>query len=253
MRTIIVLIGAACIALGLAVEKSTSLFQVVFTLMSLTNSALCGVFGLALFYPRASHKVCTTWTDWFDICDMSEERLILMHNTQGTIYGAIASVVILGWFMTTAQVYNVGHNTTFKPLPSSIDGCAEFNITVATIVYAILEPNRKSVLIRLYLPNRSTQQRSQEPVDDIISVYQTSFMWYSLFGSTIVWIVALALSHSVAPAPNKRIDARLLSPLVRWMYRTDATRQHIEMAAVRLTALKEGGANKSEEIVYAVQ
>lgn len=56
MRSIIVLIGAASIGLGFVVEKSTSLFQVMFTLLSLTNSAVCGVFALALFYPRASQK-----------------------------------------------------------------------------------------------------------------------------------------------------------------------------------------------------
>lgn len=57
--------------------------------------------------------------------------------TQGTIYGAIASVVLLGWFMMTAQVYNVEHNTTSKPLPSSIDGCEDFNVTLSFNRYTI--------------------------------------------------------------------------------------------------------------------
>lgn len=58
MKAVIVLIGALCIALGFVVEKSTSLFQVMFTVSSLTNGAVFGVFTLALFYPWSSQKVC---------------------------------------------------------------------------------------------------------------------------------------------------------------------------------------------------
>lgn len=58
MKATIVLIGALCIALGFVVEKSTSLFEVVLTLSSLTNGAVFGVFSLALFYPWSSQKVC---------------------------------------------------------------------------------------------------------------------------------------------------------------------------------------------------
>lgn len=88
------------------------------------------------------------------------------------------------------------------------------------------------------------------------SIYQASFQWYPVMGTLIVWIVALAISHTVAPN-RQRVDAKLMSPLIRWYCEADGG-QHVEMSTIRVTKVNEvssGGQARGEmdESMYAVK
>lgn len=88
------------------------------------------------------------------------------------------------------------------------------------------------------------------------SIYQTSFQWYPVIGMSIVWIVTLAISHTVAPN-RKRVDAKLMSPLVRWCLESNGG-QHVEMSTIRVTkghVLTSDGQTRGEldECLYALK
>lgn len=57
MKSIVVIVGAYCVLGGVVLERTTSIFQLMYTLAGLTQGAICGVFLLGMFYPRANHKV----------------------------------------------------------------------------------------------------------------------------------------------------------------------------------------------------
>lgn len=133
-------------------------------------------------------------------------------------------------FVTSAQLYNAAHDTAYKPLPSSTDGCDAMNITIVD-KYTV-----SNIPIESSVPSTSA------------SILQTSFQWYPLIGATIVWLVAIVMSHTIAPN-WQTIDAKLLSPLVRWRLQADGG-QHTEMTVINVTKCSQSDA---DENVYAVK
>lgn len=102
MKLIIVALGVYSVAMGFMVEGSGSLFQVQSTIIGLTIGGVVGIFTLALFYPWASHTA--------------------------TMCGAVTSMALMAWII----VGSIMHKTNvYIPLPTSIDGCAARNITIA--------------------------------------------------------------------------------------------------------------------------
>lgn len=57
MKSIVVAVGVYSVLLGFVLEKSSSLFQAIYTVIGLTTGIVFGVFTLGLFYPKANSKV----------------------------------------------------------------------------------------------------------------------------------------------------------------------------------------------------
>lgn len=59
MKSTIVVIGVYTLVMGLLLENSPSMFQVLYTLAGITQGVVFGVFTLGMFYPKANCRVIT--------------------------------------------------------------------------------------------------------------------------------------------------------------------------------------------------
>lgn len=107
MKGIIILVGIYCILMGLVVAKFSSIFQVMNTVMGLTQGAIFGVFSLGMLYPRANYK--------------------------SALWATIISMCILCWIIIGSQVYQAKGLLAYPTLPTTTDGCEKRNITILDI------------------------------------------------------------------------------------------------------------------------
>ncbi|XP_066992319.2 sodium-coupled monocarboxylate transporter 2 [Anabrus simplex] len=102
MKTIVVVIGALCVALIFVVEKLGTVLELGYSLSGVTSGALLGLFSLGILFPWA--------------------------NVKGALAGSISSMALLMWIVFGTQ-HNVALGRIKHPVkPTSVDGCG-FNVT----------------------------------------------------------------------------------------------------------------------------
>ncbi|XP_055642806.1 sodium-coupled monocarboxylate transporter 1-like [Toxorhynchites rutilus septentrionalis] len=107
-------------------------------------------------------------------------------NTKGVISGAIVSVLAIGAIVVGAQM-----NPKTPPMPFRTDGCADSLLHNVTLVTSAPD----TVL------------------DDVPQIFKISFMYYSLLGVVIYFVVAYIVS--VMTGGGEINDQRLLAPFMR--------------------------------------
>lgn len=106
-------------------------------------------------------------------------------NTKGVICGAVTSLLVVGSIIIGAQSL-----PKQPPLPVRIDGCdPALNITAATDSFY------------------------QNNLDEVPLIFQLSFMYYTLLGLIVLFVVALPVSWVTGGADA--FDERLLTPFMR--------------------------------------
>lgn len=106
-------------------------------------------------------------------------------NSKGVICGAIGSLVTVATIIIGAQSL-----PKHPPLPVSIDGCDPLLNLTTTSVF-----------------------KEEPSIEDIPLVFQLSFMYYSVLGLIILFVIALPVSALTGGC--EPFDERLLTPLVR--------------------------------------
>ena len=106
-------------------------------------------------------------------------------NTKGVITGAFCSLLLMGTIIIGAQSL-----PKHPPLPVSTDGCdPSLNLTLTTLGH------------------------DEKSIEDVPIVFQLSFMYYTLLGTIVLFLVALPVSWATGGC--EPFDEILLTPLAR--------------------------------------
>lgn len=111
-------------------------------------------------------------------------------NAKGALTGSIVSLLIMGWIVFGATNAIAEKKIVYPKLPTSVDGCP-FNVTVS-------EP----------LPN-------EEPKEEAFILYRVSFMYYTIMGFIIMFVVGAIVSQFTEPPKPEKLQPRLFSPVMR--------------------------------------
>lgn len=150
---------------------------------------------------------------------------------QSALYAIVASLSILSWFVIGSLILK---RSAPIPLPTSIEGCAERNIT-AFIDEAMYVQFINVHPFFLKLLNSKTKNyrfaTTQAPIiDDTLFIYRISYPWLSFIGTVITLLVGIPLSHLIGPQDTiHTLDPNLVSPYIRFLM---PNRKSIELAEI---------------------
>lgn len=116
-------------------------------------------------------------------------------------YGAIIGVVSLSAIVFKAQAEMALGNMKSEYKPLSVDGC-EYNFSYSNNSVSSTEP--------------TIEDRDQERY-----IYQVSYLYYTLLGSTIVVISSFILSFIFGFQDPTEVDPRLIAPALRKYFRRE--------------------------------
>lgn len=162
MKMLVVILGIIMLSLVFVVEHLGSIFRLNYAINGLTIGAFFGIFSIGMMSRTA--------------------------NTKGVMWGAIASLLVVGTIIIGAQ-------SLPKPpsLPFRTDEC-EFPLNMTEIF-------------------NTTSSNPQVSIEDIPLIFRLSFMYYALLGTAILFAVALPVSWATGGCDP--FDERLLTPLAR--------------------------------------
>ncbi|XP_067005525.2 sodium-coupled monocarboxylate transporter 1 [Anabrus simplex] len=109
MKTVVIVMGAVCVALVLVVEQLGHLFQVYTSFGSITYGPSLGIFSAGLFLP---------WV-----------------NTKGVLVGGATGLIFMLWIILGSQFVIAAGGITFETKPLTVDGCT-YNFTLKNITTA---------------------------------------------------------------------------------------------------------------------
>lgn len=159
MKTLVVVLGLLMLSLVFVVEQMGQVFRISIAVSGLTAGALLGLFTVGML-----------------------SRFV---NTKGVIWGAIGSMLTVGFIMVGAQSL-----PKYPPLPTRTDGCdAALNVTLSPMVAAV----RTS--------------------DDNPLIFKLNFMYYTLLGTVLLILIAYIVSWFTGGCES--FDERLLAPFRR--------------------------------------
>lgn len=189
MKFLVVVLGMLILSLVFIVERMGQVFRISIAISGLTAGALLGLFTIGML-----------------------SRFV---NTKGVIWGAVGSMLTVGFIMIGAQSLPKP-----PPLPIRTDGCdLTLNITMPT--------------------------ESESTVDDNPLIFKLSFMYYTLLGTVLLIVIAYIVSWFTGGC--EAFDERLLAPFRRsknWrmgevVAKNDVLYKEIQLEAMKTTVLTE--------------
>jgi Na+/proline symporter len=109
-------------------------------------------------------------------------------NKRGTFYGSVISFTLMMVYVFKVQAEMALGHIKFPTKPVSIDGCLNTTVII----------------------NSKAQQLPKD-----FSIYQISYLYYTFIGTLLVLVIASVLTMFFGIEDTKKIDRRLLAPLVR--------------------------------------
>ncbi|XP_026482003.1 sodium-coupled monocarboxylate transporter 2-like [Ctenocephalides felis] len=168
MKLTVVVIGGICLGLVFVVEQLGSVMHLVISVTGVTAGTLLGMFTLGILFPKA--------------------------NTKGVLVGAAASLILVSWMVSGAQINIAQGNLKFPYLNMSTEGCPEGKNTTVNSVW-------------------KTQHHDGHSNDEVIAPYRIGFMYYSMIGAWLV--IAIGYPVSYFTGGHGYLDKMLLAPQVR--------------------------------------
>lgn len=162
MKMLVVILGVIMLSLVFVVEHLGSIFRLNYAINGLTIGAFFGIFSIGMMSRTA--------------------------NTKGVMWGALASLLVVGTIIIGAQSLPKP-----PPLPYRTDEC-EFPLNMTETL-------------------NTTSSDQKVSIEDIPLVFRLSFMYYALLGTTILFAVALPVSYATGGCAP--FDERLLTPFAR--------------------------------------
>lgn len=129
---------------------------------------------------------------------------------RAVLYGAITGCVSMMFIVFKAQTEMALGNMKFEYKPLSIDGC-DYNFTLPENV------TRSDVFTTTESTIASDNQEKH--------IYQISYLYYALLGSTIVVITSFLLSFIFGFQDPTEVDSRLLAPFMRKYIKSKESKQ----------------------------
>ncbi|PSN54833.1 Sodium-coupled monocarboxylate transporter 2 [Blattella germanica] len=109
---------------------------------------------------------------------------------KGALVGSIVSLVFMSCVVFGAQKSLADGSLVYPKLPTSIEGCP-FNVTLAEAIV--------------------TQE--QKPLPFVL--FRVTFLYYTVMGAVIMFVVAAIVSAFCAPPSEDKQDPKLFSPVIR--------------------------------------
>ncbi|KAG7212483.1 hypothetical protein KM043_012796 [Ampulex compressa] len=117
-------------------------------------------------------------------------------NAKGAMAGAITSLVIVLWIGLGAQVAVLNGQIHLDSKPVSTDTCP-------------CMPNGTMI----------SMSPDDDVVDEVSSIYKTSYLWYSAIGCILTMLVGLFVSFLTGAQDPNELDQDLLSPPIASLFR----------------------------------
>lgn len=111
-------------------------------------------------------------------------------NSKGALAGSISSMLVMGWLVFGTQKAMADGRIKQPALSLSVEGCS-YNMT---------------------LPEPQTSDLSE---DSVPILYRISFLYYTMLGIIIVFVVGITVSLLTEPPDRKNLDPVLFSPFIR--------------------------------------
>lgn len=197
MKSLVIVVGLICLGLVFVVERLGSIFSLAIALSGVTAGPLLGLFTLGMIFPKA--------------------------NKTGAFYGSIVSLIILSVLGIGAQFAIAGEMLKYPSLPFRTDGCEAGDYPSWNISSS--NSNSTPIIYNEYFDNSSVPW-----------FFRIGFMYYSLIGTLIVFIVGYPISLLTGGCPD--LDSRLLAPFVRRFY-TKYNTVNIKMKDVLYSEIKK--------------
>lgn len=188
MKLFVFFAGIYCIIGGIAVEKFSSILQIVYSIGGVSFGSVAGVFLLGMLVPRAHGRVSIL------IESATDFPLLSPLHSQAAFCGAITSIACMIYIV----VGSWGRNQ-YETLMASTDNCPGLNVTTTTVASVLLQANETTAI----------------KLDDGFNILDLSFNWYTFVGFLITWFVGIALSYLLSPAEDANFDPKLLSPIIQ--------------------------------------
>lgn len=154
MKILVLATGAYCILAGVVVEQFTSILQMVITISGVTFGSVCGAFMMGFLIPKI--------------------------NSRGAFWGIVFSMVTMSAIIITGQVQLKYGNIKYEVLPSSIEGCAERNMTVSSAAMAMYDFIYN---FKIYLLNISILDSMKHHIQQILKWIHLIFRNYPSIGT----------------------------------------------------------------------
>ncbi|ESO89082.1 hypothetical protein LOTGIDRAFT_210041 [Lottia gigantea] len=158
-KILVIIYGLAGLAFAFAVSRLGAILQATYSIYSILNGPLAGIFILGLFFPWA--------------------------NKWGAGAGCITSLTMMLWIGFGAYAKKI--RTPLSPV--SVEGC-NWNLTT-TMIPTTLYMNTTQTILNNTTP---TPQMDAESSDPFYDMYKLSYLWYTGTGILIVVVVGLIVS-----------------------------------------------------------
>ncbi|XP_063229782.1 sodium-coupled monocarboxylate transporter 1-like [Bacillus rossius redtenbacheri] len=138
-------------------------------------------------------------------------------NHKGALWGAAASLSGVSWIVVGAKVAAARGSLEYPWLPLSTDGCVDLDVAANFTV----------------TPGAAHRRATTATDTDVFWLYQLSYMYYSVAGALLVFLVGVPVSHATGGCDPASLDPRLLAPFLRRRPQPAPAPHETEMLVVR--------------------
>ncbi|XP_067672704.1 sodium-dependent multivitamin transporter-like [Haliotis asinina] len=175
--------GFGSIGLTFVVSRLGSVLQATYTIGSITNGPLFGLFILGMFFPSA--------------------------NKMGAFIGSVTSLIIMTWIGMGAFITRAA----YTPISSVYtDGC-NWNITTPAEADIISTTLTSTTMNASSITELDTVDNS----NGLLRLYSMSYMWYMPVAVIAEVIVGLIVSYLTKPLFKQQLNPMLICPLLDYL------------------------------------
>lgn len=184
-KILVAVFGCMGMALAYLVSVLGDILQASYSVYSILNGPMLGLFFLGMFFPWA--------------------------NSAGAFVGCLVSLAFLSWIGIGAFVHKV---RTATPSPVVTIGC-NFNSSIVSNITSGLTTTLATTAS--YVNNSTAADLTiiAADTDDIPAypIYTLSYLYYTITGATVVVVVGLVVSFITGYRRPSTLDPRLICPL----------------------------------------
>uniref|UniRef100_T1GDF5 Uncharacterized protein n=1 Tax=Megaselia scalaris TaxID=36166 RepID=T1GDF5_MEGSC len=171
-------------------EKANFIMKIIVCLTGI----YCIFGGLVVERFHSLIEVCVTWTGVAFGCLFGVFMMgffVPKVHSKATFIAIVTSLIITIGIIVTGKIYMYLINYKYYPLPTSVEKCDALNINATMILLENI------------------------PKADPFDIWKMSFVWYSVVGSLLVWIIGIPLSYLMAPNKDEISNINLYAPIVK--------------------------------------
>lgn len=211
LKGLVISIGVLATSLVFVVEQLGGILPLSMSLQGITQGPLMGLFTFGMLAPIAT--------------------------AAGAFYGGAGAILFMAWVVMGSQYYKAMGIINYTPLPVSTEGCDFYmNVTESYLANATS-----------YFTNSTTYNTTTTETYEPFFLYRISYYYYSLLGSSMVFIIGLPISYFTRKH-EKPVNRALISPIIHWMLPKKESKDNYYSIDIASKIVNTNGVEKLEKI-----